>query len=436
MPNLLSAGFAKGGTLLKRCNARGDLLLLAFAALFAPLLFSNMYGLAPKIFFLVFLPAAFVMWFSLDWRFEWPRIRLALAFNTDSAFSIIIIAVFVYLLSMNLSSWSQPDFNHRLVDQQWALAGEILLFMVITAQAVAFIPRFLTRLIYILVPLVAISALISICPFLASTGWKIFDDRLTIWLGMPGYTNSTNISLTYAVFFVAALAAALNKRSSLFLKIWLVPFSLILLGAILLTQARSAYVGTAVGAIAALLITNGSTAWRKSFLKYAAVILTVGAVFVAVPRARNMIGHRGESYRAEIWKTYAENAIAKPLLGYGGLSNIDIVVTDGNVFDQPHNLIMSAQIRGGIFCMLAMFTILSASVWWGLRFFASRQCAIPLAMAATIATTGMFDYNLLITGTTWPWITFWFPWAICAGAEIATRVASLSPREAPGIGDR
>ena len=95
MPNLISAGFAKRGTLLKRSNARGDLLLLGFVALFAPLLFSNIYWLAPKIFLLLFLPAAFVTWFSLDWRFEWPTIRLTFAFNADSAFSIIIAAVWM-----------------------------------------------------------------------------------------------------------------------------------------------------------------------------------------------------------------------------------------------------------------------------------------------------------------------------------------------------
>lgn len=422
MTKSFSHFYRDGLALLKRRNASGDFLLLAFAALIASLVLSNNYNVPPKIFLLVILPAAFCLHGRVLVRPSWPMARLSVSYATRLVFSLILFAAFIYVIALTISTWQQPDVNRRMVDQMWVHAGLILLFMVIVAQAVAFVDRFLIRLIAISIPLIAIGAGLNIFYFLRALPAfeSVLQVRLVNWLGMPGYTNSTNISLTYAIFFVTALAAITVRGASLRLRLWLAPFATVLLAAMLLTQARSAYIGTAIGAGIVLFVAKDKIFWKKNALMFGAAMLAAAIAVGSVAQIRGVVTARGESQRPEIWTIYLGKAIAKPVLGYGGLSNIGITVND-NAIDQPHNLILSAQIRGGIFCMLAMITMLAASAWFAFRFQRQRGCAIPLAMIATIIPTGLFDYNLLITAATWPWLTFWLPLAICAGAEIALR---------------
>lgn len=408
--------------LLKRYNACGYFLLSSFAVLVASLVLSNNYNLPPKVFSLMILPAAFFSSGSVLIKFSGPRTQLSVSFATRLVFSLILFAALTYVIILTVSSWSQPDLDRRMVDKQWVQSAEIILFMTITALAVAFIDRFLIRLIAILVPLIAISAAINVWGFLKTVhpSASVIDMRLINWLGMPGYTNATNISLTYAVFLMAAVAAMVATGSGRLLRFWLAPFAAVLLVAMLMTQARSAYIGTLISASIVLFSIKDLAFWKRNGLKLASIVVIAGVALGSVSQIRDVVTNRGESLRIEIWKTYLSKATAKPMLGYGGLSNIDVQVGE-QIIDQPHNLVLSSQIRGGMFSMLAMLTMLAASAWAAFRFQLRRRCAIPLAMIATIIPTGMFDYNLLITNATWPWLTFWLPFAVCAGAEIVLR---------------
>ena len=412
----------------------GDVFILAALIALAPLFFSNNYQLAPRLLNLVFFPAAALLWMSLriDWR-SWPTLQLQLSARVVFVFSIVLAATFVYLLSMNVSSWRQPGAILRVVDQQWAYAGQILLFMICIAFAVRTWPLFLPRFITAFSMLVAASALYNMVTYLSGINLSNFDAvrdlpvlRLINSLGMPGYTNSTNISATYALTFVASVAVVVDSRLPRLMRYGLIPVALILLGGVILTQSRSAYLSIIAG-LMIVLWTAPHSFRRAALFSFIAGIALGVAVLLALPPMRAVVAERGASHRPEIWKIYTGNAIQKPLLGYGGLSNIEIKLSDGTAIDQPHNLVLSAQIRGGIFCALAMITLLVGSLYWSARFLKLRREVIPLAMVATIAIAGMFDYNLLITPVTWPWVTFWLPFAICAGAEIVVRQCSQPP---------
>lgn len=412
----------------RRINT-GDMFILAVLIALAPLFFTNNYLLAPRLLNLVFFPVAALLCLSLhvEWR-TWPSIRITVSTRIVFAISVILIAAFVYLLSMNLSSWRQPGAVLRMVDQQWAYAGLILLFMISFAFAVRAWQQFLPRFVTAFSTLVAASALYNMTVYLPSItiAENIGSLRLVNSLGMPGYTNSTNISVTYALLFTASAAVIVDSRLPRLMRYWLIPVALVLLCGVVLTQSRGAYLSIIVGLM--LVLWTAPHAFRRAalFSFFAGIALGVVAL-LALPQTRAVVAERGSSHRPEIWKIYADKALQKPLLGYGGLSNIDIKLRDGTVIDQPHNLVVSAQIRGGIFCALAMITLLAGSLYWSARFLKLRGEVIPLAMVATIATAGMFDYNLLITAVTWPWVTFWLPFGICAGAEIVVRQCSQMP---------
>ena len=65
---------------------------------------------------------------------------------------------------------------------------------------------------------------------------------------------------------------------------------------------------------------------------------------------------------------------------------------------------------------------------WGARpraAFVAKALAVltPViaSVMATIAVAGMFDYQLMVTAPTWPWVTFWLPFGLAIGAEMAVR---------------
>lgn len=416
------------------CDRRvrtGDFFILAALIALSPLFFTNDYWLAPRLLKWIFFPAAVLLLLFMSGDVGSRRTRLTLEIEFRIVLRIfliistILVAAFVYLLSMNISSWRQPGAILRVVDQQWAFAGMILLFMLSFAFAVRVWPEFLPRFVTAFSTMVAASALYNISVFFSETKfnsvWQA--NRLVNSLGMPGYTNSTNISVTYALLFVCCAAVIVDGRRSRLMRYWLLPVSMVLFSGVLLTQARSAYVSILVG-LGVLLWTSLRGLPRKLLVYLVCAIAFLAIIVVLVPQTRAVVAFRGDSHRPEIWKLYAMKASENPLLGYGGLSNIDTQLGNGMVIDQPHNLVLSAQIRGGIFCALAMIVMLVGSLYWSMRFLKLRGEVLPLAMIATIATAGMFDYNLLITAVTWPWVTFWLPFSICAGAEIVVRQCS------------
>lgn len=410
----------------------GDVFILAALISLAPLFFSNNYQSAPRLVSLIFFPVAALLWLSFRINSH-KRLTIEISGRVVFAFSVILIATFIYLLAINLSDSSQPGALRRVLDRQWLYAGQILAFMVCFAFAIGRWRDFLPRFVAAFSTLVAASALYNIVTYLSGINLSNFEAardlpvlRLVNSLGMPGYTNSTNISATYALLCVASAAVIVDSRPSRLTRYGLIPVALILLSAVILTQSRSAYFGVIVGLV--LVLWTASRALRRvALISFGAGVALAAIVLMLTPQVRDTIASRGASHRPEIWKVFADKALQKPLLGYGGLSNIDIKLSDGTPIDQPHNLVLSAQVRGGIFAALAMVTLLAGSLYWSARFLKLRGEVIPLVMIATIATTGMFDYNLLITPVTWPWVTFWLPFGICAGAEIVVRQCSQPP---------
>ena len=91
---------------------------------------------------------------------------------------------------------------------------------------------------------------------------------------------------------------------------------------------------------------------------------------------------------------------------------------------------LSAWFRGGIVGACAMGFILCGGILWARRYWLCHGDVVPLCVMVTIAMAGMFDYQLLVTYPTWPWVTFWLPFGLCVGAEMATRKAQQGASDA------
>ena len=331
--------------------------------------------------------------------------------------SVIFWAAAIYLAALGVSSLAQADVSGAAAWRHFRLSFLVLSFLLVIAFLVSSSRRWLANFFFTMGLVVALSAAINMSIFIL---WELylgqFGDRLIALLGMPAYWNSTNISATYAIYFVGAVAATITGEFSRMQRRMLTIAALILLAAVFMTQARSAILAI----LAAFVVFVGVTSRGTRLTMLAALIVTCVGI-AGIPQLRELLWARGLSYRLELWTDYLAMATDRPFLGFSPLKNIDIFMQDGFRVDQPHNLVLSAQIRGGIAAAGAMLAILLGGIYWSAKYWRKTQCAIPLCVIVTMSVVGMFDYQLLSTYPDWAWVTFWVPIGVCIGAEVRMR---------------
>ena len=341
-------------------------------------------------------------------------------------FSNVVIACLIYLVGMDLASLLEVDAGAGEVWRQIQISPIILAFLLATGSLVAAFPSY-TRWLFLTVgTAAAASAAINIGLYFAYLApahiRSITQLRLMASFGMPEYSNSTNISATYAAFFAGVAGTMLCSRLTRLQLAVLAVDAVILFSAVVLTQARSAWLAVLASLVVLALIAPRRIRWTGI-----GVLVGLAVVVLAVPALRETLLARGDSYRLEIWRRFFEFTWGRPLLGFGSFSEIGITLRHERFIDQAHNLVLSAWFRGGIASALAMVWILVGGLYWSRRFWSLTGDAVPLAMMTATFTAGMFDYQLVLTYPTWPWLTFWLPFGLAIGAEMRCRYCSRNP---------
>ena len=380
-----------------------------YLAVFGYILLSNDIEIPRFIYVAMVIPLAATVGLPFAWR----------VLTT----SRIFWAVAVYLLAIGIASVLLPDISDRIFNRHLRMSPMILYFLIVTAFLTMRSRQAFARLMLGCVIIMAISAAFNMISFVADHPFSIAglrDYRLMAILGMPEYGNATNISITYAVYCIAGLAMTTDDdlwwRRLLF-----GAGAAVLLLAVLMTQARSAY--TAIGVSAMVLAGSLSRATRVALI---IGVVSAAVALLLIPQVDKAMLARGFSYRPELWVDYFTMAVKGPMFGYGITPDIDQQMHDGRIVDQPHNIVLSALVRGGVVGALAMLTVLLAALYWTFRRWRSAGQITPLCLMVAMTTASMFDYQLLATNPTWPYVTFWVPIGIAIGAEAVERAAGAA----------
>lgn len=333
--------------------------------------------------------------------------------------STVLFACVVYLLAMDVATLVGGDATGRQMGQQIEATVLIAVFLLITGSMVGAWPRFTDRFFSYVAAAVALSIAINAFIFFRDLDYRyaytVIAYRLTTTIGMPGYSNSTNISATYAVFFVGALATCTDVGALRRHRLIAALAALVVGAGVVLTQSRSALVAVAIG----ILVLAMTRSRRLQYAVAAGAALLLVAIMVS-PDIRLALFLRGFSDRPELWASFLDLILERPWSGYGSFSPVGVVA--GGVFvDQAHNLVLSGWLRGGVVAAASMAFILAGGIYWSLSYWRATGNSTVLAVIVTIAVAGMFDYQLMITYPTWPWVTFWLPFGLAVGAEMAVR---------------
>jgi O-antigen ligase len=402
-----SLGRRVGGGLAALAKLCEFLLLpAAYMVVFGYILLSNDIEIPRFTYVAVVMPLAATVALPFAWR----------VLTTSRLFW----AVFAYLLAIGIASVLLPDISDRIFNRHLRMSPMILYFLIVTAFLTARSRPALVRLMLGCVVTVAVSAAINMVSFVGSHPFSVAslrDYRLMATLGMPEYGNATNISITYAVYCIAGLAM-MTDDDLRWRRILFAAGAAVLFVAVLMTQARSAY--GAIGLSVMVLAGSQSRATRVALI--IGVVLTA-ALLLFTPYVDKAMLARGFSYRPELWADYLTMSLKGPMFGYGITPDIDQSMNDGRIVDQPHNIVLSALVRGGVIGALAMVTVLLGGIYWTFRRWRSAGQITPLCLMVAMTTASMFDYQLLATNPTWPYVTFWLPIGIAIGAEVVERAA-------------
>lgn len=401
-------GFLQSVRTLAGHARQRNLLGIAYAAFALSIFLGHKLSTPVFFYYYIFLPFAVLALFSVS--------------RNNLHFSYVLFLCALYLLFLSISSALNAETEFGDLSKQVRYSILIIVFLFATGFLCAEYTTFLDRLLFVLVMGLAASAAINLYyHFTLIPADSIWTTRLTTRYGMPEYANSTNVSATYAVYFVGAIAILERAGGTIIYRLVIFAAAIILLAALLLTNSRSGYVAVLAGMSVFALVTN-----RRNRMLLATCLLAGIAGLFAMPEIWQALIERGLSSRPEVWSKFLGLVADRPFAGYGTFSPVGINIATGEFLDQAHNLVLSAWFRGGIFSALSMAGILVLGNYFAVRLWQITGQIVPVCVMATITVAGSVDYQLIFSRPAWPWVTFWLPFGLCIGAEMMLRHRRLS----------
>ena len=300
----------------------------------------------------------------------------------------------------------------------------VLWFLYLAALAVALDPRGAERLILVLAAACAASAAANLFLYFRLPLEALPDEaqvRFAPVFGLLGGRFATTAGATYAVFAGAALALALGPRQGHAVRAVAILSAVVLGVALALTQTRGAYLAIAAAAVAVAACQSRRAQWAVLAALLAAVL--VGLLYQPL---FEVVVERGASYRPAAWAHFLPAFLEHPLLGIGQREPIRILLEDMEIH-HPHNILLSAQVRGGLLAFAGLLVMIVAALVWAWRFARRTGQAAVLAMVTALAVASLFDYEARVTPTDWIWLTIWVPLGLAAGCEMMLRRTAAEP---------
>lgn len=348
--------------------------------------------------------------------------------------SLVLGAAVLVVVGLLLSTFVNDMPNPRILVALLLRGVLVLWFLSLLAVAFALDGRGATRLILALAAVCAASAAVNLYLFFTLPLAELPVEaqvRFAPIIGLVSGSFSTTASATYAVFAAGALAVAFAPQRGHAARVAAGVATLVLLVALALTQTRSAYLAIAAAGIAV-------AACLSRPMRYVILAMLVAAVIVVFlyPPAYEVVVQRGASYRPGTWAHFLPAFLDRPLLGIGQRVPIRITV-EGAPIHHPHNMLLSAQVRGGILACVGLAGMLVGALVWAWRFARGTGNAAVLAMVSALAVASLFDFEAKVTPADWVWLTIWVPLGLAAGCEVVLRrraAVAPAPSAATGAG--
>jgi O-antigen ligase len=326
-------------------------------------------------------------------------------------------AYLLYLLTSAL--WAAtPDY--ALLANHSMLAGLILFFVAITAFLSATEPKWFDIIIVCTVTIAAANALLSIVLW---DDWQRFAVSRLVGLGTLREPNSAG-----AVYgFYALLAVAWGSRTeSRSIRAILFAASMVLLGFLLLTQARAA-------AIACVLALTLLAALNRKHRPLAQLLVFLAAIVAALSVAAVSGNHSRLSsltwdIRLELWADVIQHIANAPLFGNGYLAGLEVYSETTKLsHTNVHNSYLAALRDGGVVGFALLAALLGAAVHRAVQAGRASGDYALLALLCFGLIYMLTSTDALITRPRELWVILWFPLGLLAGQRLAAGRQNSAP---------
>jgi len=292
----------------------------------------------------------------------------------------------------------------------------LFVFLSLTIDLVLRYPKFIDYLFVFLCWAAAITAIVSIFWFYSSFSFPL--QRLR-FLGDQVRNSIVGANVYGMVALVCYFQVLKTKKSFVWIYSGLLVVILLSVG---LTQSRGPLGALLVTFLIGAILTKDKTL----FATVLCVILCGGLLFFYNDGIKEMILHRGLSYRLEVWHQTLSRIKEVLLFGEGVSTNNTFIMADGIKLEHPHNVYLATTLYGGLMGLFLLLILQIMALWEGFLCFRRENdfTYVALLLFAFISITTM-NYRV-ISHPDALWIYFWLPIALLAAKKLSINMAVKS----------
>lgn len=200
----------------------------------------------------------------------------------------------------------------------------------------------------------------------------------------------------------------------------------LILAAIFLTFARTAWLASAVSIFVFLIYALVYNKIKKMFL------LILPLLLVSVYYLVNFLSYdmsRGVRYRDQIWVEFISSIVGLKqwLFGKGLSAPVDFVKLPwGNFAVHSHSIYVETLYLTGLIGLFLMCSLLVLSLYGLFKNIKDNQSLLWFSVLASLSVAMFFDYSNLIYSPNVMWLWFWFPVSIAVVCSSVNKIKSNS----------
>jgi hypothetical protein len=402
-----------------------EYLYFAYTAFIVLLFFTNDIFLGHNIFLYAIVPIA--LWPFVEDQTGiklpvFPNISVSLLNMSKTLASMkspIFVASTVYIIFVSISTILIPEFSWSWVHALVYFSIPLMFFILITARISIAIDRFYIRFFRIIIPAAAVVAAINTLHYiyLLPDMLDFPSIRMISFLGRAADHSENASGLFYGVFFTASVIILTEKTDRIFAVVIKLCMPVLFI-AMLLTQSRSSLIGS----FASLAIFGLIEERSRKYIFF--IISLFSIIFFSIRDISGPAIARADNQRIEIWFKFFELAKERFLLGYGERLNFAVDVDSGEIITQAHNILLNAQIFGGIFAFSSLLIAIIYAAWCAYLYLRMKKEGLPFVILMTTVIAGLVDFKIEILTAGWHWVVFWLPIGLSIGTDRSLLISS------------
>jgi O-antigen ligase len=330
-----------------------------------------------------------------------------------------MVALIIYVFNKAILTYFVPAPDTRYLYYLDNYLPPLLLYFIATIRLCVDMPNFYDKFFQFVGPIVALNASINLFNHFEKLP-SFFDFqiyRLEPIFGAGVDTHAaTSAGFTYALYLYAMIILIAKKKTKLFAIIN--SFSMVvLIAALILTQARGALVGLSFALVIISVLSS-----KQAQFKIIGALVTIVSLFMAFPKIRSFAFSRGDTFRLEVWRQFL--VITKKWFvfgfgdrGFGEKDLFSITVSSGEQVHHAHNILLNALWRGGIIGFVTLAYVLIGGIYKSFCYFKVTSDALPLGLLLMLSISGMVDFEAHLFPAPWLWTSVWLPMLFAIGSE-------------------